>query len=137
MARVMKKGFKKLLEEANARIETISTKEAVKLAGDDTVVLVDLRDIRELWREGKIPGAVHAPRGMLEFWVDPESPYYRDVFGQDKKYVLYCQSGWRSALAAKELQDMGLTPIAHIEGGFHAWKDAGGAVEKVEQKPAK
>ena len=137
MARVMKKGFKKLLEEANARIETISTKEAVKLAGDDTVVLVDLRDIRELWREGKIPGAVHAPRGMLEFWVDPDSPYYRDVFGQDKKYVLYCQSGWRSALAAKELQDMGLTPIAHIEGGFHAWKDAGGAVEKVEQKPAK
>lgn len=137
MPKVLKKGFKKLLEEANARIETIPTKDAVKLAGDANVVLVDLRDIRELWREGKIPGAVHAPRGMLEFWVDPESPYYRDVFGQDKKYVLYCQSGWRSALAAKELQEMGLTPIAHIEGGFHAWKDAGGAVEKVEQKPAK
>lgn len=137
MAKVMKKGFKRLLEEANAKIETIPTGDALKLAGDDTVVLVDLRDIRELWREGKIPGAVHAPRGMLEFWVDPESPYYRDVFGQDKKYVLYCQSGWRSALAAKELQEMGLTPIAHIEGGFHAWKDAGGAVEKVEQKPAK
>lgn len=137
MAKVMKKGFKRLLEEANAKIETIPTGDALKLAGDDTVVLVDLRDIRELWREGKIPGAVHAPRGMLEFWVDPESPYYRDVFGQDKKYVLYCQSGWRSALAARELQEMGLTPIAHIEGGFHAWKDAGGAVEKVEQKPAK
>jgi rhodanese-related sulfurtransferase len=137
MPKALKKGFKKLLEEANAKIETIPTKDALKLAGDDKVVLVDLRDIRELWREGKIPGAVHAPRGMLEFWVDPESPYYRDVFGQDKKYVLYCQSGWRSALAAKELQDMGLTPIAHIEGGFHAWKDAGGAVEKVEQKPAK
>ena len=137
MAKVMKKGFKRLLEEANAKIETIPTRDALKLAGDDTVVLVDLRDIRELWREGKIPGAVHAPRGMLEFWVDPDSPYYRDVFGQDKKYVLYCQSGWRSALAARELQEMGLTPIAHIEGGFHAWKDAGGAVEKVEQKPAK
>ena len=137
MAKVMKKGFKRLLEEANAKIETIPTRDALKLAGDDTVVLVDLRDIRELWREGKIPGAVHAPRGMLEFWVDPDSPYARDVFGQDKKYVLYCQSGWRSALAAKELQDMGLTPIAHIEGGFHAWKDAGGAVETVEQKPAK
>ena len=137
MAKVMNKGFKRLLEEANAKIETIPTRDALKLAGDDTVVLVDLRDIRELWREGKIPGAVHAPRGMLEFWVDPDSPYYRDVFGQDKKYVLYCQSGWRSALAARELQEMGLTPIAHIEGGFHAWKDAGGAVEKVEQKPAK
>ncbi len=137
MAKVMKKGFKRLLEEANAKIETIPTRDALKLAGDDTVVIVDLRDIRELWREGKIPGAVHAPRGMLEFWVDPDSPYYRDVFGQDKKYVLYCQSGWRSALAARELQEMGLTPIAHIAGGFHAWKDAGGAVEKVEQKPAK
>jgi len=137
MPRALKKGFKTLLAEANAKIETIPTRDAFALAGDDSVVLVDLRDIRELWREGKVPGAVHAPRGMLEFWVDPESPYYRDVFGQDKKYVLYCQSGWRSALATKELQDMGLTPIAHIEGGFHAWKDAGGPVEKVEQKSAK
>ena len=137
MAKVLKKGFKKLLEEANAKIETIPMADALKLAGDDSVVLVDLRDIRELWREGKIPGAVHAPRGMLEFWIDPESPYYRDVFGQDKKYVFYCQSGWRSALTARDMQDMGLAPVAHIDGGFHAWKDAGGPVEKVEQKPAK
>lgn len=133
----MTKGYKQLIDEANARIETIALKDALKLVGDEGVTLVDIRDVRELWREGKIPGAVHAPRGMLEFWVDPESPYHRDVFASGKKFVFYCQSGWRSAVATKELQDMGLTPIAHIEGGFHGWKEAGGPVEPVEQKPAK
>jgi rhodanese-related sulfurtransferase len=129
------KGCRQLVDEANAVIETIPTKAALALLNDAGVTLVDLRDIRELWREGKIPGAVHAPRGMLEFWVDPESPYHRDVFASGKKFVLYCQSGWRSALAARELQEMGFGPVAHIEGGYHAWKEAGGPTEAVEQKP--
>ena len=130
----MKKGYKQLVDEANAAIETIAVKNALSLVGEDSVTLIDIRDIRELWQEGKIPGAVHAPRGMLEFWVDPDSPYHRDVFASGKKFVLYCKSGWRSALATKQLQDMGLLPIAHIGGGFSAWLEADGPTEKVEQK---
>ena len=133
----MKKGYKQLVDEANAVIDTIAVKDALPLVVDDSVSLIDIRDVRELWREGKIPGAVHAPRGMLEFWVDPDSPYHRDVFASGKKFVLYCKSGWRSALAAKQLQDMGLTPIAHIDGGFGAWVEAGGPTEKVEQTKPK
>ena len=133
----MKKGYKALLAEAEAEIQTIPVEQALPLQGTTETVFVDLRDPREIQREGRIPGSFSCPRGMLEFWIDPESPYYRDVFGQDKKYVFYCQSGWRSALTARDMQDMGLTPVAHIDGGFHAWKDAGGPVEKVEQKPAK
>jgi rhodanese-related sulfurtransferase len=133
----MKKGYKQFVDEANAAIETIAVKDALSLVGDDTVTLVDIRDVRELWHEGKIPGAVHAPRGMLEFWVDPDSPYHRDVFASGKKFVLYCKSGWRSALATKQLQDMGLGPIAHIEGGYGAWVEADGPTEKVEQKKPK
>lgn len=133
----MKKGYKQLVDEANAAIETIAVKDALSLVGDDSVTLVDIRDVRELWREGKIPGALHAPRGMLEFWVDPDSPYHRDVFASGKKFVLYCKSGWRSALATKQLQDMGLEPIAHIEGGYGAWLEADGPTEKVEQKKPK
>ncbi|MEQ8248195.1 MAG: rhodanese-like domain-containing protein [Alphaproteobacteria bacterium] len=133
----MKKGYKQLVDEANAAIETIAVKEALALVGDESVTIVDIRDVRELWHEGKIPGAVHAPRGMLEFWVDPDSPYHRDVFASGKKFVFYCKSGWRSALAAKQLQDMGLEPVAHIDGGFGAWVDAGGPTEKVEQKKPK
>jgi len=133
----MKKGYKQLVDEANAAIETISVADALGLPDDDNVTIVDIRDVRELWHEGKIKGAVHAPRGMLEFWVDPDSPYHRDVFASGKKFVLYCKSGWRSALATKQLQDMGLEPIAHIDGGFGAWVDAGGEVEAVEQKKPK
>ena len=123
------RGYKVLLEEANAAIETIDTQQAITLVGNEDVVLVDLRDPRELEREGKIPGAFHCPRGMLEFWIDPESPYHKPVFGQDKKFVFFCAGGWRSALAAKTAKDMGLQPVAHIEGGFGAWKKAGGPVE--------
>ena len=97
----------------------------MKLAGRDDVVLVDLRDPRELEREGKIPGAFHCPRGMLEFWIDPESPYHKPVFAQDKRFVFFCAGGLRSALSAKTAQDMGLKPVAHIEGGFGAWKKRG------------
>ena len=86
---------------------------------------VDLRDVRELEREGMIPGAFHAPRGMLEFWVDPDSPYFKDVFGSGRTFVFYCQSAWRSALATRAVQEMGLEPVCHLEGGFQAWKEAG------------
>jgi rhodanese-related sulfurtransferase len=125
------KGYKQLLEEANARITTHTVAEAVSLHGNDEYVFVDLRDPRELERDGKVPGAFHAPRGMLEFWVDPESPYYKPIFGDEsKQFVLFCGGGWRSALSAAALQDMGMTNVSHIEGGFGAWRDGGAPVDK-------
>lgn len=127
------KGYKKLIEEARARIRTLSLDEARALHGKDDVLFVDIRDVRELEREGMIPGAFHAPRGMLEFWVDPESPYYKDVFGSGKQFVLYCASAWRSSLAAAALADMGLPRVAHLDGGFKAWKEAGAPVGQREQ----
>ena len=127
---MIKVGAKQLVAEANANIETLSIESAIALYGDANTVLVDIRDVRELKREGKVPGALHAPRGMLEFWVDPDSPYYREIFGSSKKFVLFCAGGLRSALATAQLQRMGLEPVAHIEGGFGAWRDAGGPVEK-------
>ena len=125
------KGYKALVAEANAMIETLSVADAQALLGQDDVVLVDLRDPRELEREGKMPGAFHCPRGMLEFWIDPESPYHKPVFAQDKKFVFFCGGGWRSALAAKVAHEMGLKPVAHIDGGFAAWKKAGAPIESV------
>jgi rhodanese-related sulfurtransferase len=131
------RGFRQLVDTAMAEITTLSVEEARARHGRDDVVFVDLRDVRELEREGVIPGAVHAPRGMLEFWVDPASPYYRDVFAEGREFVLFCAAGWRSALAAKTLQDMGLVRVAHIDGGFGAWRTAGGPVaEKKPPKPA-
>jgi rhodanese-related sulfurtransferase len=127
-------GYKALCEAAEREVETIPPEEAVKLAGRGDVVLVDIRDIRELQRDGRVPGAVHCPRGMLEFWIDPASPYHKPVFNQDKQYVFFCAGGLRSALAAQTAQRMGLKPVAHIGGGFGAWKKAGGAVEMPEQK---
>ena len=127
---MIKVGAKQLVAEANANIETLSIESAIGLYGDANTVLVDIRDVRELKREGKVPGALHAPRGMLEFWVDPDSPYYREIFGSSKKFVFFCAGGLRSALATAQLQRMGLEPVAHIEGGFGAWRDAGGPVEK-------
>ena len=126
----IKKGFKVLVEQAETEIETISVEEAIKLHSNPNVTFVDLRDVRELKREGFIPGAFHAPRGMLEFWIDPDSPYYKDVFASGKKFIFYCNLGWRSALAAQIVQEMGLTPVCHIGGGFDAWQQAGGPVEK-------
>ena len=129
MSGAMTKGYKALIEEANAEIETLSVADAMALLGDPGVVFVDIRDIRELGREGRMPGAVHAPRGMLEFWVDPDSPYHKPVFGEDKRFVFFCAAGWRSALATKTVQDMGLARAAHIDGGFGAWMAEGGPVE--------
>ena len=135
MPQTITTGYKALCEAAEREIETIPAEEAVKLAGRDDVVLVDIRDIRELGRDGRVPGAVHAPRGMLEFWIDPGSPYHRPVFAQDKKYVFFCAGGLRSALATQTAQRMGMKPVAHIGGGFGAWKKAGGPVEMPEAAP--
>lgn len=132
MAQTITKGIKSLLAEANAVVTTIPMDQALELVGSEDHVLVDLRDFRELKRSGKIPGAFSCPRGMLEFWIDPDSPYHKDVFAQDKTYVFYCASAWRSALSAKIAQEMGLAPVAHIEGGFSAWVKADGPVETLE-----
>jgi rhodanese-related sulfurtransferase len=129
VAQNITKSAMSMVEAAKREIEEIAAAEAVKLAGRDDVVLIDIRDIRELARDGKVPGAFHTPRGMLEFWIDPASPYFKPVFGADKKYVFFCAGGLRSALAAKTAQDMGLKPVAHVVGGFGAWKAAGGPVE--------
>lgn len=122
-------GYKELVADAESRITTISAANALTLASSPDVVFVDLRDVRELKREGKIPGAFHCPRGLLEFWIDPESQYHNPVFAEDKKFVFYCNLGWRSALAADIAQKMGLDDVCHIGGGFEAWKAAGGVVE--------
>ena len=119
------KGYKQLIAEAREKIRTLSTEEAMAKFGDPNVVFVDIRDVRELEREGMIPNAFHAPRGMLEFWVDPESPYHKEIFSSGKEFILYCQSAWRSSLATLSLQEMGLSPVCHIEGGYKAWKEAG------------
>jgi rhodanese-related sulfurtransferase len=126
-----------LVEAAEREVETMSAAAAVALHGRDDVVFVDLRDIRELAREGRLPGAFHCPRGMLEFWVDPESKYHKPVFAGDKRFVFFCAAGQRSALATQTAQRMGLKPVAHIAGGFGACKTAGGPVEAPVDKPKK
>ena len=122
-----------MVAAARARIEEIETTDLIALVDDPDVVIVDIRDIRERQRTGFIPGSVHAPRGMIEFWVDPESPYFKEVFGQDKKYVFHCASGWRSALTTATLQDMGFD-AAHLKEGFSTWEKQGGPVEHATDK---
>ena len=130
----LKIGYQALIAEALSKIETLNLEQANALLGDADTSFVDIRDIRELEREGMLPGALHAPRGMLEFWVDPESPYYKPVFGEGKRLVLYCASAWRSALATETLQRMGVPRVCHIAGGFTAWK---AAQLPIVDKPAK
>jgi rhodanese-related sulfurtransferase len=125
-------GYKELMAEAEAEIVHVTAADAIAMLGRDDVVIVDIRDPRELQKEGRIPGSYHAPRGMLEFWVDPESPYHRPIFAEDKTFVIHCAGGWRSMLATQVLQRMGLKPVMNLLGGFGAWKEAGGPVEKVE-----
>jgi rhodanese-related sulfurtransferase len=133
----LKKGFRQLVDEAKSRIRSLSVEEARARHERDDVVFVDLRDVRELERDGLIPGAVHCPRGMLEFWIDPDSPYFKDVFGSGKEFVFYCSAAWRSALAADTAQQMGLERVTELEGGFTAWKAAGlPVVERATKKPA-
>ena len=126
-ASMNKIGYKELVAAAEARIRIISAAEAIEKQDSDDVVFVDLRDVRELQREGGIPGAFHCPRGLLEFWIDPESPYHHAVFAEPKEFIFFCNLGWRSALAADIAQQMGLE-TCHIDGGFEAWKAFGGEV---------
>ena len=130
----MKVTHKELIDNALSEIETLDVDDAIALLEKEDTVFVDLRDPRELQREGKIPNAFHATRGMIEFWVDPSSPYYKDIFGSGKRFVFYCQSGWRSALATKTVQDMGLENVCHIGDGYRGWKDSGAPTETVEKK---
>jgi len=127
-----KVGYKELVAAAEARIRIISAEEAIGRLGSDDAVFVDLRDVRELKREGGIPGAFHCPRGLLEFWIDPESPYHHAVFAEPKEFVFFCNLGWRSALAADIAQQMGLK-TCHIDGGFKAWKSSGGEIAQAKQ----
>jgi rhodanese-related sulfurtransferase len=130
----MRKGYKDLLAEAEARIETLSPEAAKALMGRDDTLFVDLRDPREREREGVIPEAFSCPRGMLEFWIDPESPYHKKEFASGKRFVFFCAGGWRSALATATAKEMGLDNVCHIGGGFGAWKKAEGPVEALEKK---
>jgi rhodanese-related sulfurtransferase len=123
------KSVKEMVDEANAIVDHLPGAEALALHGREDVTFVDLRDIRELKHEGRVPGAFHCPRGMLEFWLDPASPYAHDVFQKSGTYVFFCAAGWRSALAARTAHEMGLAGVTHIEDGFAGWRDAGGAVE--------
>ncbi len=124
-----------MVQSARDRIEEIETPDLIKMVEDPNVVIVDIRDPRERERTGFIPGSFHAPRGMIEFWVDPEGPYFKDIFGQpDKKYVFHCASGWRSAITVATLQDMGFE-AAHLKEGFSTWEKQGGPVEFKAPKP--
>jgi rhodanese-related sulfurtransferase len=132
------RGFRILVDEALKEIITYNITQVVARQRPDRrdprLQLVDIRDVRELEREGTIPGALHAPRGMLEFWVDPESPYFKSAFADEsKEFVLFCGGGWRSALAAKTLQDMGMQQVAHMDGGFAAWKSAGAPIISYQE----
>ena len=131
------KGFRALVDDAMAQVKTYSVAEAQAKMNDPAVQIVDIRDPREL-NDGTVLGAFHAPRGMLEFWVDPASPYYKPVFGDEaKEFILFCGAGWRSALATKTLQDMGMRNVAHIDGGYAAWVKQGAPTETMEERKAK
>src|ERR1700751_5061033 len=134
MPQKIHRAIKAMVDEANAEIETLSATDAIKAAQGGDVVIIDIRDPREIERDGKIPGAFSCTRGMLEFWIDPASPYAKPIFQEDKKFIFHCAGGMRSALAAKTAQDMGLKPVAHMGGGVGAWRGAGGTVEKFEPK---
>lgn len=131
---ILKLSSSKMVADARARIEEIETSDLIAMLGDPNVVIVDIRDIRERQRSGYIPGSFHAPRGMIEFWVDPDSPYFKDIFAQDgKKFVFHCASGWRSAITTATLQDMGFD-AAHLKEGFSSWEEQGGPVAFPEPK---
>jgi rhodanese-related sulfurtransferase len=133
MPKAMKIGYQALVEAARREIDEVTPEELRELVEGGNVLIVDLRDIRELERDGRIPGSFHCPRGMLEFWIDPASPYYQREFGEPIRFVFYCGLDWRSSLATQTAQRMGLENVAHLKGGFKAWKDAGGAVEKLSK----
>ncbi len=131
------KGFRALVDEAMAQVTTYSVDEVKARLNDPKVQIVDIRDVREL-STGTVVGSYHAPRGMLEFWVDPASPYHKPLFADEgKEFILFCGAGWRSALAAKTLQDMGMRNVAHIDGGYAEWQKQGAPTETVEERKAR
>lgn len=129
----LKKTVKSMVAEAKSKINEIDAKEAIKLFNDENVIFIDIRDIRERQKLGFIPGSFHAPRGMLEFWIDPESPYFKDIFNTNKKYIFHCAAGWRSALAVSTLKDMGFE-ASHITDGFSGWVNEKGPIEFKSKK---
>jgi len=131
------KGFRALVDEAMAQVKTYSVEDVKARLNDPKVQIVDIRDIREL-NAGTVVGSFHAPRGMLEFWVDPESPYHKPLFADEgKEFILFCGAGWRSALATKTLQDMGMRNVAHIDGGYAEWVKQGAPTETLEERKAR
>ena len=129
----LKKPVSEMVADAKSRIEEIEVTELLEMADDENIIVVDIRDVRERQRSGFIPGSFHAPRGMIEFWVDPNSPYFKEIFAEDKKFVFHCASGWRSALTAATLQDMGFA-ASHLREGFTGWEKAGGKIEFPKPK---
>jgi len=128
----LKTGFRELVAAAEAEVSAKTPEEVAARQSEAGNLLIDLRDIRELKRDGKIAGALHIPRGMLEFWIDPDSPYYRSEFDTAETLTLYCNKGWRSALAAQSLKRMGVSSVSHLAGGLEAWQEAGLPIEKPE-----
>ena len=126
-----------LVADAEREIVTLTLDEVRAAMLDANTQIIDIRDVRELWRDGKIPGALHSPRGMNEFWIDPSCEYHKPIYASGKRFVLYCAAAWRSALEAKMFQDMGLSNVAHMSGGFTAWKEAGMPVDPVARPAAK
>jgi rhodanese-related sulfurtransferase len=134
LPQIITKSAMALVAEADAAVRVLDISEARALHGRDDVTFIDLRDIREVAKTGKIAGAHHVPRGMLEFWIDPASPYHKPFFAEDKTFVFYCAGGWRSALAAKTAQDMGLKPVAHLAGGMKAWIESEGPIDPPKER---
>jgi len=130
----IKHSVKQMVADANKEVEEISITDARLLIGQENVLFIDIRDIREVAKTGRIVGARHVPRGMLEMWIDPDTPYHRSFFADEKKFIFYCAGAWRSALAAKTAQDMGLTPVAHLEGGMTAWIEAGAPIDPPKDR---
>ena len=130
----LKTSSAQMVADARARIEEVETKDAIEMLDDPNITFVDLRDIRERQRTGAIPGSFHCPRGMVEFWVDPDSPYFKEIFGEDRSFVFHCASGWRAALTVATLNDMGF-PAAHLKEGFSGWFKADGPIDTSEKKP--
>ena len=134
MALTIKRTVKQMVTDANNEVEEVSISDAKELVGDNSVLFVDVRDIREVSKTGRVSGARHVPRGMLEMWIDPDTPYHRAFFAESKKFIFYCAGAWRSALAAKTAQDMGLSPVAHLQGGLSAWVEAGGPIDPPKDR---
>lgn len=128
----LKKSVAEMVKVARSKIREVETQDAIGMVGDENVVIVDIRDVRERQKLGFIPGSFHCPRGMAEFWVDPKSPYFKDIFAEDKTFLFHCASGWRSALTVATLQEMGFEKASHLREGFSAWEKAGGPVERKD-----